>query len=266
MGEVSYRPLIEEMVWSYSRIESFEDCPYRWFLKYISKCSEEPKFYASFGSFMHKLIEMYYRGQLTKEDMLTKYLTDFSKEVQGVRPSESITKNYIRCGAEYLRSFQPLNFEMVDVEKRVRFDIDGIPFIGYIDYLGLKDGKYYIVDNKSRNLQPRSKRAKPTVKDKELDSMLKQLYIYSAAIKQEYGVFPEALCFNCFRTGTFIEEPFNEEAYHSAIDWAKNMVEDIKNTDEFYPNREFFSCYYICGVSGDCCYDQQAREERRFKV
>ena len=99
--------------------------------------------------------------------------------------------------------------------------------------------------------------------------MLRQLYIYSAAIKQEYGVFPEALCFNCFRTGTFIEEPFNEEAYHSAIDWAKNMVEDIKNTDEFYPNREFFSCYYICGVSGDCCYDQQGGlrydESRRYK-
>lgn len=35
MGEISYAPLIEDMVWSYSRIKAFDDCPYRWYLKYI---------------------------------------------------------------------------------------------------------------------------------------------------------------------------------------------------------------------------------------
>lgn len=50
MGEVSYLPLIEDMVWSYSRIESFNDCPYRFFLKYISKCKETDKFYASYST------------------------------------------------------------------------------------------------------------------------------------------------------------------------------------------------------------------------
>jgi len=29
IGDVSYLPLIEDMVWSYSRIKTFEDCPYR---------------------------------------------------------------------------------------------------------------------------------------------------------------------------------------------------------------------------------------------
>ena len=57
MGEVSYRPLIEDMVWSYSRIECFDDCPYRWYLKYISGMKESPMFYTSYGSFMHRLLE-----------------------------------------------------------------------------------------------------------------------------------------------------------------------------------------------------------------
>lgn len=35
MGEVNYKPIIQDMTWSYSRIKSFNDCPYRWFLKYI---------------------------------------------------------------------------------------------------------------------------------------------------------------------------------------------------------------------------------------
>ena len=38
-------------------------------------------------------------------------------------------------------------------------------------------------------------------------------------------------------------------------DYPKN-IEDIKDADDFYPNREFFSCYYICGVSDECCYWQ----------
>lgn len=265
MGEVSYLPLIEDMVWSYSRIESFNDCPYRFFLKYISKCKDADKFYASYGSFMHKLIENYYRGILSKDEMLTEFLTGFSKNVKGTRPQESTVQKYIRCGVEYLKGFQPFKYPMVEVEKRVEFEIEGLKFVGYIDYLGKENGEYYIIDNKSRDLKPRSNREKPTVKDKELDSMLKQLYIYSAAVKQEYGKFPKALCFNCFKSGVFIEEPFREEAYNEAISWVKRSVADIKSTDDFYPNREFFSCFYICGVSDDCVYDQMAREERRRK-
>lgn len=263
MGAVSYLPLIEDMVWSYSRIESFNDCRYRFFLKYISKCKDADKFFASYGSFMHRLIENYYSGILSKDEMLTEFLTGFSKNVKGIRPKESTVQKYIRCGIEYLKGFQPFQYSMVDVEKRVEFEIEGLKFIGYIDYLGEENGEYYIIDNKSRDLKPRSNREKPTAKDLELDSMLRQLYIYSAAVKQEYGKFPKSLCFNCFKSGVFIEEPFKEEAYNEAIEWVKQSVANIKSAEDFYPNRDFFSCYYICGVSDDCIYNQIAREERK---
>ena len=254
MGEVSYRPLIDEMVWSYSRLESFDDCPYRWFLKYIKHCKETDQFYATYGSFMHKLIEQYYRGELTKDEMLTRFLIDFKKEVRGLRPKQGTVEKYIECGRDYLASFQPFRFNMLDVEKRVEFDVDGLPFVGFIDYLGEENGEYVIVDNKSRDLKPRSKRAKPTVKDQELDTMLRQLYIYSAAVKQEFGKFPKLLCFNCFRTGVFIEEPFNEDAYNEAIAWAKKQVEYIKDEEDFTPYLDYFSCRFICGVNNDCDY------------
>lgn len=261
MGEVSYKPLIEDMVWSYSRICSYDDCPYRWFLKYIKGCKETDMFYASYGLFMHKLIEKYYRGELSKNEMLMEYLTKFSSEVRGERPQERTIQKYIKCGSEYLKNFKPFKYKMVDVEKRVSFKIDGYPFIGFIDYLGEKNGEYYIIDNKSRDLKPRSNNARPTAKDRELDSMLKQLYIYAEAVKQEYGKFPKALCFNCFKSGIFIEEPFQEEAYDETIKWAKKKIEEIKDTDDFHPNRDFFKCYYICGVSDDCIYNQRGGRE-----
>lgn len=255
MCEVSYRPLIDDMTWSYSRIACFEDCPYRFFLRYICECKDKDKFYASYGSFMHKLIERFYKAELSKDEMLTEFLVGFSENVKGMRPQQSIVEKYIKCGVEYLKSFQPFKYKMIDVEKRVEFKIDEINFIGFIDYLGEQDGEYYIIDNKSRNLKPRSKRKTPTVKDKELDLMLKQLYLYSIAVKRKYGKFPKALCFNCFKSGVFIEEPFNEDTYYKTIKWVKKTIEDIKSTTDFYPCIDYFSCTNICGVSDDCVYN-----------
>lgn len=263
MGNISYKPLIDDMTWSYSRIEAFNDCPYRFFLRYIRRYKESDKFYAGYGSFIHKLLEQYYKGELTKDEMLTTFLLDFTKEVRGVRPKESTVQKYIEAGCEYLKGFTPFPYKMIDVEKRVEFTIGDYSFIAYIDYLGEEDGEILIIDNKSRNLKPRSNRAKPTVKDMELDSMLKQLYIYSVAIEQEYGVLPKWLCFNCFRNGVFIKEPFDKQKYEEAKQWAIDSIEKISQSEDFEPNRDFFSCFYICGVSDHCEYDIEAREEHR---
>ena len=254
MSEMIYRPLIEDMVWSYSRIKCFEDCPYRFYLKYINGCREIPQFYASYGSFMHKLIEEFYKGIITKEEMLTKFLFGFQENVLGQRPKESTVEKYIQLGVEYLKNFSPFPYNMVAVEKKVEFELGGKKFIGFIDYLGEKNGEYYIVDNKSRELKPRSGRKKPTVKDQELDEMLKQLYLYAAAIKEEYGKFPKALCFNCFKNGVFIEEPFVEEKYNKTVEWFLKTIDDIADENDFLPYLDFFGCNYICGVNNECCY------------
>lgn len=256
MGEISYRPLIEDMVWSYSRIKTFHDCPYRWFMKYIKHLPERPLFYASYGSFMHRLLEGYYKGELTKEEMQIKYLFDFSKEVQGDRPKESTVAKYIRMGAQYLSDFQPLPYRALGVEKKMVFSLGGYPFIGYIDFLGAKDGDLIVVDNKSRDLKPRSGRDPPNVKDTELDEMLRQLYLYAGAVKEEFGCFPSKLCFNCFKSGAFIEEPFKADAYSAAVNWAKESIEEIAGAEEFPPNLDYFSCKYICGLHDECCYWQ----------
>ena len=211
-------------------------------------------FYASYGSFMHKLIERYYMGTLSKEDMLTEFLLNFQTEVKGDRPNAKIVEKYINAGVEYLKSFNPFPYNMIEVEKRVDFELSGNKFVGFIDFLGELDGELYIVDNKSRDMKPRSKRKKPTQKDMELDEMLRQLYIYSEAIKQEYGRYPKGLCFNCFKSGVFIEEPFKEDACRNAIEWAVKSIEYIKDENWFNPSIDYFGCRYLCGVSDECCY------------
>ena len=256
MGDVSYRPLIEDMTWSYSRLKSFDTCPYQWFCHYISLEEEKPMFYASYGSFMHSLIEDYYSGRIAKENMPLAFLSGFSSLVQGERPSPSIVQKYIRAGKEYLENFREFPFQMIEVEKKLHFDIDGLNFLAFVDFIGERDGKLAIIDHKSRELKPRSNRKKPTQKDQELDEMLTQLYLYAHGVKQVYGEYPALLCFNCFRNGQFIEEPFDEAAYRRALEWAREKVEEICSEEEFRPYVDYFACKNLCGFHKECCYFQ----------
>ena len=254
MGEINYAPVIQDMVWSYSRIKSFGDCPYRWYLRYIRKLKGRELFFANYGSFMHKLIELYYTDGKTPGQLCDMYMCDFKKQVRGNAPNPKIFGNYFRSGLQYLREFTPFPCRPLAVEKRVDFCLDTIPFIGYIDFLGEKDGDLYIIDNKSRNLRPRSNRAKPTKTDAELDEYPTQLYLYSAAVEQEYGKRPKALCFNCFREQSFIVEPFSDAAYAASRQWLSDKVAEITRETEFKPNAEFFKCRHLCEMQEHCEY------------
>ena len=258
MGDVSYKPLIEDMTWSYSRLNSFDDCPYRWFCEYIHEELPEPTFYASFGSYVHRLIGRYYLGEIEKKDLPMEFLKGFSDNVLGERPNGSIVAKYITTGKEYFDSFEPFPYEVIAVEDEISFDIKGTPFIAFVDYLGRsEDGKLIIIDHKSRKLKPRSSRIdKPTAKDIELNKMLKQLYIYAHAVYAKYGELPKTLGFNCFMNKNLILEPFNRRIYMQTLDWAQKRIEEIQNEEEFMPSVEYFKCGFLCGFNKSCCYYQ----------
>ena len=254
MGDMLYGELIRDMIWSYSRLECFEACPYRWFLKYIEHETEEPQFYASYGSFMHELLAEFYSGRAGREACAKRFLLDFSDKVRGERPPGRIPSDFIDAGYNFLKTAEPLPFRTLGVERNVQFGVADAVFTGFIDYIGERDGKLYVIDHKSADIRPRSGKAKPTAKDKELDERLRQLYLYSAAVFAEFGRYPATLCFNCYRTGAFVEEPFDEERYFDTLDRAAELIRTIRDCDDFPAHPDFFRCRYLCGLQNECCY------------
>ena len=245
---------MEDMTWSYSRVSGFSECQYKWFLRYIRKLPEQPRFYASYGSFMHRLLAAYYKGEASRVEQLIKFLFGFQKEVCGPRPQESTVSKFIHAGSEYLRRLQPSPFEPIAVEQKVDFNIGDYDFVGFIDLIGKRDGDLYIIDHKSRELKPRSGRKQPTKLDLELEEKLRQLYLYAEAVFQLYGSYPKALIFNCFKSGVVIEEPFSEAACREAKQWAETEIGKLMEESEFPPQREYFRCRWLCGHNEDCCY------------
>lgn len=262
MGNVIYKPLIQDMTWSYSRIKAFSDCPYRWYLKYIRYPGTRgvPMFFSDYGSFVHELIAAYYAGEKTAGQVHLDYLTGFREAVKGTPPSSGVYVGYFIDGSNYLKSIRPSENEVIAVEQRVSTTVGGIPFVGVIDRLDRADsGELLLIDNKSRALKPRSKRAKPTKADLELDDYLKQLYIYAAFVKDKYGEFPSKLYFNCFRSQTLIEEPFDQSALDKAVSWATHMVRKIENETKFRPDMDYFKCRYLCEMHDQCDYYRLGR-------
>lgn len=246
--------IIDEMVWSYSRLTTFETCPYRFFLTYILKLDKKRLFFSDYGSFVHKIIEKYLTGELESDRMEMYYLTEWKNNVFGQAPNSSIFKNYFQQGLQYMRNFSFPYENIVKVEKKIEFKINEKPFVGFIDAVAADSG-IIIVDNKSRDLKQRSGRKKPTKTDCELDKYLRQLYLYSTDIYNEYQKFPAELCFNCFRSGTVIKEPFVKEKYDDTQDWALDLIDTIRNTDDWVPNVDYFVCNYLCDVCHHCEYN-----------
>lgn len=262
MNGVSYKPIIDDMRWSFSRIDSYNQCPYRFFLKYIKDHNEEPRFYSSYGSFIHNILERFYKNEIGKEEMLNIFLSGFRENVTGEYPEESVVTNYIRAGCDYLKGFSALPYECLGVEKEIHYRVCDFDFIGYIDYIGKdNEDRIYIVDHKSKNLKQRN--PKRQAGNAKLDETLRQLYLYSIAVEQEYGKLPSFLCFNCFRTGVFIKEEFDIQKYEEAKRWAVDCIDKIANTEDFMPNQNYFYCRYLCGLNNYCEFDIEAREERR---
>lgn len=133
MADISYKPVINKMVWSHSRVKAFEMCPYGWYLKYICKLPSKELFFSSYGSFVHNLLERYYNGELAKSQLLYKYLSEFKMQVTARAPTPAIFKKYFQDGVSYFKQFQRLPYEVKKVEEELDGEIGGVKFRGIID-------------------------------------------------------------------------------------------------------------------------------------
>ena len=253
---MKYNHIIEDMTWSYSRINCFESCPYQFMLKYIYGNRGEPRFFSEYGTLMHTLIEQLILGEMSNSDATFNYLLGMSKIASdSPAPTSQIMQSYLNNGLDYLKKARFETDEEFKTEKYFKFKIGKYDFRGIVDYI-VGD---VIIDHKSKAIKPRSKRKKPTLSDIELDKSLRQLYLYAEAYYQKYNKYPKELKFNCYRLGYEIVEPFNIEKLNETKAWAIKSVEEIVDCDSFEPDIDYWRCKHLCDVSDRCEYWQMSQ-------
>lgn len=270
--------IIESMVWSFSRLSSYYTCPYEWLQIYVNCEEKTENFAAQFGSYIHKIIELYTKGELSIFELSQYYEDHYSEYITCDPPPNKYVdmgQKYYDAGRDYFDNIdlELDKYEILGVEKELKFKIDKYDFIGYIDLL-LKDklsGEIIILDHKSANIGV-LKSGQIAKKDREhFESFKKQLYLYSKPIIKEYG-HVDKLKWNLFKEQKYIEIPWIKEEYDGAIKWAINSIENIKNEKEWEPNKELikamnegksmpYYCLFLCSQRNRCywksCYGEE---------
>lgn len=251
--------ILDTMTWSFTRLKSFYDCKYAWKLSYIDCVKGDNGFFDSYGSFVHEILQKYAEGQLSLFDLNTYYEEHFDESVPYDAPPNkfvNIRQSYYDKGYGYLSNIDlPIDeYEILGVEKKVRFKIDNKNFVGYIDLLlrDKKTGKIIILDHKSASLKL-LKNGEVSKSDKEHFLLFKrQLYLYSIAIKEEYGDVSE-LWWNMFKDRKWIKIPWQQNEYDESIQWAKDTIKLIEKESNWYGRPDFFFCTYICDHRNNAC-------------
>ena len=251
--------LLDTMTWSFSRLNSFYNCPYEWKLRYIDCNKSENGFFGEYGSLIHKILEKYEKGELSLFELNDYYEEHFSENVPHDAPPNKyvdIKQSYYEKGLDYFNNIDlDLDkYEVLGVEKEVRFQIAGKDFVGYIDLL-LKEketGKIIILDHKSASIKI-LKNGKVSKSDQEhVREFIRQLCLYAIPIIEEYGHVDE-LWWNLFKDKNWLKMPFNKEDYDEAIQWAEDTLKLIETEKEWLPNPDFYYCNYLCGQRNHAC-------------
>ena len=246
----------DNTIWSFSRLNKYETCPYAFYQTYILGDRGESNFYAESGLAMHKTLEKLIKGEI-KLDSAAEFFDSQWDNITADIP-DTIRDKIYEQSINYLTSLtgDELNdYEVLLVEQMTRFNIGDYKFQGAIDLL-IKDksGGIIVVDHKSHK-KLLGKNGKPLkAEEKTLRDYKRQMYFYCEIIKNMFGSYPTKLVWNHFKTGDLTVVPYNESEHKEAIQWALETIEKIEHDETFENKEDFFYCHRICDYRNSCEY------------
>lgn len=268
-----YKEEIEKMRWSFSRVHSFEQCKYMWYLQYLLTDGEgkpiyetEQNFYAAFGSLCHKILEKILTGQITVEEGVEEYKERYDDETDIIDRKDNISQKYYRLGLSYFNNEKLewlKNYEILGVEKKVTFTINSYEFVGYIDLLLMNKsrGELVIVDHKSAEYPIGKKGSVLKRKEKDHLAYKRQLYLYAKPVFEKYGVYPAYIKWNYFKEQKWLELQFSRTEYEEALAWAENEIKKIEKEEDFNEHKDYFFCHNLCCFRTSCDYVEGDEDE-----
>ena len=278
-GNESYEEFLNAFRFSFSSVNSYNNCPRCFWLSYLQdpKLEQSENAFAQWGSFMHSIYERFYGGKLDFFDICAEYEDQYHQKVTIQFPPNAwvdLNKKYYEAGLDAIELIDdlPSHISVLDIECKIRLKICDISFVGYADLIlqNTETEDIIIVDHKSKS------KFKSKAEQKEY---ARQLYLYSLYVKDKYGKYPSKLVFNMFRVGQMVEIDFKESDLQEAVDWFANTVSQIymdsewkdkilseyenKQTDIAKFDRKDFFCNQLCGVRQYCPRSQDFKAKKK---
>jgi RecB family exonuclease len=232
--------------YSFSRLTSWNTCKGAWNRNYNLNDKGEDNWFSRFGTLAHDIFEKVDRKEIPASEAKNQWLTRYTAEVLLGADSHEVPwmENWCKDAFKFFALFQGWRTEAVWIEEHVEIDRGTFKFQGYVDRLSiLPSGDYSMQDYKCSKVYTGE-----TLREKA-----RQMYLYSAAVKERFGVFPKNLIFMHFRQNAPVTIPFKEADYFEAWDWAAKTVAEIEAYEGDYPLTDNgYFCKAICNYRNSC--------------
>lgn len=263
----------KKKVYSHSKLSTFEQCPYKYKLKYIQKVPSpiEKTIEALLGTCVHDSLEWLYKKVIegttpTLDDVLEKYISrwqeDYKDNILVVKQnltSEDYKNKGIQFLIDYYTKHHPFKDGTLEMEKQVWINLtEEHSLIGYIDRLVYNKDKeeYEIHDYKTANSLPPQEKI-----DKD-----RQLALYSIAIKEIFGEDkPVILTWHYLSHNKQIFSKRTQEELENLKTETIQLIQKIENA-KIYPTQKSILCNWCeykeyCKAHGNKL-PQKYREEQ----
>ncbi len=236
-----------DLTLSYSKIDTYYNCPLKYKFTYIDKIPRIERPYLSFGTSLHSTVEFIYGKDVppppTLEEVIDFYHQNWKSEGYESPKDE---KEHFNYGQKIIEDFYNLNVNASDfippfaVEQRINVEINNVNIFGYIDRLDkLDEESLELIDYKSGK--------KPPDKDRLLKNM--QLSIYKIAAEKMYDMKVKKQTIYDLRTNTSFSVLQDQEQIEQTLDVIYDVSRGITN-QEFEPRKNNLCDY--CDYQNIC--------------
>lgn len=245
------------MIWSYSNLKAFEDCPYSWYMKYI-ECEVEKRgnVYSQFGTLCHSILERYLKHEITREQLLSTYEREFYDYVtEIILDKNDPTEKLYKYGEEYFRQCNIVveHMKPIYVEKEIRFKVGDYDFRGIIDCMFKdKNGNLIVLDHKTSDFPIGKNGSVKKSKQSMMDGYTKQLALYAHGVQKTIGVRPHYICWNFIRANKFHKVELTDKMINDTLAWVGSTIKSIYDCDVFEKKESYIMCKTLCDLRGKC--------------
>ena len=257
------REKIDNMVWSFSRVNSASKCRYAWYKSYCEDDKGLPNAYAQFGTICHKTLEKYLKGELDMFSVSQYYQDHYSDYVTCDFPANKYVDLGQKTYDQGLDYFNNINFdfdryEILGVEQELLFKVGKYPFKGYADavYRDKKTGDIILRDHKTSSFKYLKDGSVSKSNAEHFKEFRYQELLYCIPLIEKYGKV-DYLSWNMIRDQREIKIPFDPKEFKEAQEWCVNTIQELENEFLWAPdNSSSYWCNCICNVRDGCIYRQ----------
>jgi putative RecB family exonuclease len=267
------------MIYSHSRLATFEQCPYKYKLKYVNAIDPIIKDTVEtfLGRIVHETLEklyldLQYEKRSTLDNLLNflyhKWYKNWNDEILIVKDRYTM-ENYLslakRFVTDYYETYEPFNSNRtIAIEDPIRVNLDEdnkYRLIGYIDRLAeAQNGYYEIHDYKTNSRLPHQK---------QLDND-RQLALYALGVKQKYPDVKEiTLIWHFLRFNKEIRSKPSSKQFDYLKSQLISLIKTVENTTAFPRNPSMLCnwCEYrpICPQYSHLYQIREQKQNRYMK-